>query len=396
MRALGSRRPSWRAAAGVALAAAATVAGLYTLREPSPDAVAVVPGDGDPAAAPSPAPEQRRVRTQEGDLTLTTGTTQILGEDWVLRGNLTISGDAHLVVRDAVITFEQEHDAQYFVRVVEGGRLTLEDVTIHTGGKWMYWQYEGDAVIDFTRVDSWDEYIPWHSLDANASMHVRESLIGVNVVNGADLVATDSELFIELVLEAVTDELHLPVGPMADFDLTVVGDTGPLHIAATDSTFLEWGATLSYDNDVTFVGTTITIGMNAGTGTQGPDDPHVAVSGLRAGRYDDFDLTFDSNRVRLRDTVVTRWYPQAFGRSVVEIGDSDLADLQWNGDQARIVVRNSDLQMALARQDVVYEIHDSRIHGDVTVLDNGRIYLYDTEVGGEITELGNGQVHVEE
>ena len=118
----------------------------------------------------------------------------------------------------------------------------------------------------------------------------------------------------------------------------------------------------------------------------------MKVSDLRAKIYDDFTLNYDTNILRLINTEVTSWYPQAFREAVVEISNSDLADVSSNGQNAHLIIRNSTAAIAVARENVTYEFYDSVIEGDVVAQDNGKIYLYNTRIGGTITQKDNGKV----
>ena len=115
-----------------------------------------------------------------------------------------------------------------------------------------------------------------------------------------------------------------------------------------------------------------------------PDDPldNIQLSGLKAKNYD--------NHLNLVNTKVTCWYPQAFNNVIVEIHDSDLADLQWNIGEVTFIIYNSTCVTALSMQEVEYQFYDSYIHGDVTAKDDSKIYLYNTEVNGEYYEVDNG------
>jgi len=100
--------------------------------------------------------------------------------------------------------------------------------------------------------------------------------------------------------------------------------------------------------------------MNAGLGTEAPEEK-IVLSGLKGKRYDYFAVDYDTNHLELVNSTVTRWYPQVFGGSVLEISDSDLADLQWNGGDSVIIVRNCTVSIAYAMQEVDYYIYNSTI-----------------------------------
>ncbi len=140
--------------------------------------------------------------------------------------------------------------------------------------------------------------------------------------------------------------------------------------------------------------TKITIGMNAGTSPSGVPET-IKLSGLKAKKYDEFEVDYDTNHLKLIDSEVESWYPQAFNGVTVEIDDSDLADLQWNGGNSSITVRNSSAFIAFSKENVTYRIIDSVIEGDVTATENSSIYLENTKVGGKINEYDKGRVFVD-
>ena len=77
------------------------------------------------------------------------------------------------------------------------------------------------------------------------------------------------------------------------------------------------------------------------------------------------------------------------------MADSDLADLQNSGRDSKVIVRDSKVDIAIARENVIQAYYDSEIRQDVIVHDEAKIYLYNTKVGGRILENGNGKVFVD-
>lgn len=165
-------------------------------------------------------------------------------------------------------------------------------------------------------------------------------------------------------------------------------------IETSGCTFMEWGTTLDRYTNITFEDTVITIGLNAGLGTEALEEK-IVLSGLKAQRYDSFALDYDTNHLELVDSEVISWYPQVWGGTVLEISDSELADLQWNGGDSVVTARNCSLEIAYAMQEVTYHIYDSTITGDVTAIDDSKIYLYNSRVEGSVVEIGNGQVFID-
>ena len=167
-------------------------------------------------------------------------------------------------------------------------------------------------------------------------------------------VRNKSSMFFELVLADVNGSFRLPQGDVDEFKLEIQNNWQDLmKIDVWDSSFSNWGATLDKHADITFVDTKITIGINAGSDWRLPAAT-VKASGLKAKSYEDYTLQFDTNLLRLLNTEVTSWYPQAWNGATIELSDSDLADLQNNGRDSKLIVRNSKVDIAIAWQNVGY------------------------------------------
>lgn len=367
---------------------------------PFPSQAAPPPG---PPAAPSTAPSKAvpiaepilRPHVQEGDLVVSQGTRVFSRVNFTMRGDIIVNGSGRLVIRDSRVNFDQAYNNQYYLRASGDAALELERVRINSNQKWLNFMYTGNATVRLSHVEPWDPNVPWHGASDNARFTVRNSTVGLTLSDNVTVDAAGSDLFFELMFEGARGRFVLPKGYRDRLSLHVPNRRGAYAISAAQSSLRHWGTTLSADSDITFADSNLTIGLNAGSAWWDPNDrPNVTVSGLRARTYDDFTLAFDTNRLTLINTTVTDWYPQAWRRATLEIRNSDLADVNWNGNQAHVIVRNSTASIATGRMQVRYEFYDSAIMGDVTAMDDARIDLYNTRVGGRIIEVGHGKVFV--
>lgn len=351
-----------------------------------------------------PSAKPLRKVTHEGDFVVSSETVTIRDQELTLRGNLIVNETGKLVITNSELRFQQEYNQQYRAYIKDNAILEMRNVRLHTDGKWFNFQYNNDARAIIENVHGEDCCLPWHGSSDNVQFDIKGSTVGLTVNNNVKVQAEGSSLFFELVLSNVQGRYELPSGYVNKYDLVVsrerVGTetdkTVPesIGIHVINSTFTDWGATLDKNTDITFVNSKMTLGLNAGSDWSAPErqSPHVIVSGLKTKTYDDFSLAYDTNKLRLINTFVRDWYPQAWDNAVVEISDSDLADIQSNGGQAKVIIRDSTAMLAIARESVQYEFYYSVIKQDAIAHDNARIYLHNTKVGGEIKEIGNGKV----
>ncbi len=334
----------------------------------------------------------KKEQIHNGDLIISEGTYFINNTKFTLNGNLIVNGTAKLLVTDSELYFQQEYNQQFRVYVSDRAAIHFENVKLITQGKWFNFQYEDNPKITFKKVWGEDCCIPWHGSGGNARFFITDSTIGLTLSQNVKVIAANSSLFFELVLANVTGTFELPQEYRKNYNLTIPNEKGVMEIHATNSTFTDWGTTLDKYTNITFMNSKMTIGINAGADWQKPN-PFVKAQNLKTKTYADHKLDIDTNHLHLINTFVRDWYPQAFNKATLEIEDSDLADLQWSGGEATLIVRRSSMMIAIAREHVTYEIYDSHIKQDVIAHDEAKIYLYNTTVEGQIKEIGKGKVY---
>lgn len=341
------------------------------------------------------------------------GTTLERHEDWIItdhqrledtklimHGSIIITGDGRLDVKDSMLYFKQEYNNQYRIQVGEWGdtgspEYHLENVFMDANWKWMYASFTGNAVVSLDGMRARDSNIPWHSAGSNVEVTMKDTIIGLTLADNTTLVAEDCNLFLEFVLRNCSGSYTLPLGEVDELDFTYEMGRETIQVETTNCEFREWGVTLDYLTDITYVDTKITVGMNAGSGPDGLGEK-VVIEGLKAEKYDDLEVDYDTNHLRMVNSEAVSWYPQAFNGATVEAIDCYLADVQWNGSNSTVIVRDSTAYIAYAMQNVTYIFYDSTINGEVTATEDSKVYLIITKVTGKITETGNGQVFIDE
>lgn len=346
-------------------------------------------------------PESNYTNTQNIDVDWVIDDYQVR-EDTMLniKGSIIIEGEGHLVLRNCYLNFQQDYNNQYKMQVgsweaEDIQRVDFTDVIIDTSGKWMYFEFLGNTEASYTGVKCSQLNLPWHLVAKNSKLTAKDTNIGVTFADNATMTAEDSDLFIEMVLRNCSGEYALPLGEVDELAYEFDMGSSVMSFETTGCSFREWGVTLDHSTDIRFVDTKITIGLNAGSGPEGVSEP-IVVSGLKAKKYDYLELVFDSNIVELVNCDIVSWYPQAFNGAVIDISESYLADVQWNGADSTVIVRDSTAYMAYGRENVTYVFYDSEITGEVTATDNSKIYLINTQVQGKTTEKDNGMVFLDE
>lgn len=340
-----------------------------------------------------PEPKLPEVNLYE-DLVITDRTHVINRSKLLLHGNLVVNGTGKLVVVDSELHFVQDFNMQHRAYFYGDSVLEMENVKLSTQGKWFNFQYNGNVKAAFRNVHGDDCCLPWHSSLDNASFDIRDSTAGITVSNNVNVMAENSSLFFELVLTDSKGRFSLPRGYKDKLNLDIPNENGVIRLRANGSNFRQWGLTLDHHTDATFIDSYLTIGMNVGSDwRQSPST--VTFRGLKAKVYDDFSFGWDSNYLHLLNSEVTSWYPQAWNGATLIIEESDLADLQNNGQDSTVIVRNSKVALAIARFNVVQKYHNSTIEQDVIVHDDAQIFLYNTKVGGRMIENGNGRIFMD-
>ncbi len=339
----------------------------------------------------------------DGDLIIENSTYTIDNKYFKIKGNIFVKNNGKLIIRNSNVEFMQDYNTQYYLKactwdIVQSpcsSELVFDNVKFFTNGKWMTINYGGKTNVTMNRVNSWNNNGPWHSSAENVNFKINNSVIGITPGGNTTISAENTNAFFELYLSYTNATFRLPQGETKSFGIDARNEDGTVHIKTKNTYFRDWGATLNKHNNITFIDSSMTIGINAGSDWTGNTSPVAKVSGLKNKVYGDLLLDFDTNHLRLINTKTRDWYPQGRSNSTIEISDSDLADINYNGETATIIVKNSNAAIAVGRDNVTYIFYDSKIAGDVSATMNSKIYLYNTKVGGNLNEAENGQIYID-
>ncbi len=324
--------------------------------------------------------------TQNGDLVLTTGTKEFKNTTLEMKGNIILQDKTKLVLDGVDLYFLQDYNLQYGVSVKGSATLILKNVRIFTNGKWMNFNYQDKAKVEFLNVTSDDPNVPWHGTSGDVTVVIKSSTIGMTLADSVTVQAENSNLFLEIVLRNIQATLTFPQGYQESYQQKINNGGETISINATKSTFRNWGVTLDRNTIVTFNDSNLTIGLNS---------YHTATAkNLKKGLHNSTKVDFDTNILTLKKTFISSWYPQAQDGATIYISNSDLADVNWNSADSTIIVNQSTASIAHARNGAKYEFYNSVIEGDVVAESGSTILLKNTKVGGQIKEITQGKVLV--
>ncbi|GEM_PF-1980201 len=340
-------------------------------------------------------------KVHNGDLIISEGTYTINDSKLLLKGRIILNGTGKLKASNSEIVFQQDYNQQFGVYAYDYSVLDLKDVTFNTEGKWFNMNYFNNAHASFDNVKGNDCCLPWHSSTGNATFVIRNSKVGITLNMNVTMDVENSSMFFELMFTNASGSYRLPEGYEEVLDITVPNEFGEYKIRTKNTTFTHWGMTADRDSNVNLIDSKITIGMNAGSAAARPGRewnqpaPTVRISGLKARHYSDETINFDTNRIHLMNTYVKSWYPQAWNGATMDISESDLADVQFNGGNSTVIIRNSSIEILFGKEGVKYYIYDSKIHQDVIGQANSEIHLNNTYVYGRVLRLENSSIFIE-
>ena len=125
----------------------------------------------------------------------------------------------------------------------------------------------------------------------------------------------------------------------------------------------------------------ITIGVIVGLPWSGQT---VELDNIGRQLYEDQTWEIVDARLRLVNTNVYRWEPNAFADNTLIVRNSDYSGSSINSGDAHYVIENSTLDFVLANERVTMVIRDSVIRGDVVARDDSHITLINTVVEGQL------------
>ncbi len=398
----------------------------YTLDGSDPTATSALRYDGPfevtgdvllrAAAAPEAAPgvtsdeaqARYRVYSQRIDLDEPidlAGDEVLLFEDAyvVHRGDIRLRDRAQLVLRDSMLLHDKDHSFQYEL-VAEGeSQVVVQRSGVGTvcNGS-LNWAFFDDSRLVATEMDpTYAECNTWNFLSGRSQVQVDGwDTFSATVCNGAQVEVHRSEtLELEFCLSSgVVIDTTLPAVIEGEFVFDREDDPGAEYsLRVTDSVVDGWGINMLPGTDLTVRdGGAVTIAIITGLPW---DNVTVEVEGLRSGFYPDQTWQVHDSRLRLINTEVYGWEPNAFHNNTIIIRDSDYTGSMVNSGTAHYEIIDSRVKLLVAAERVTMTVRNSVITGDVVANDDSEIILIDSRVElddqggqGSVIATGNGRI----
>ncbi len=306
--------------------------------------------------------------------------------------NVTLRDQARLVFRDSLAEFVQDFHQQRNFRAEGQAEVVVErsDLLTARSINWDFRDRSRLTMLDVRKIGTAGD--PWMTFADETSVTIRESEFDATIWDRASMDITRSpSVYIELVF---------PVGAVVDESLqeNLVSFSFPgaderninYRLNIRDSTMRGWGFTALPSSRITLrdahnaVGT---IQLNSPW-----ENETIEFQDLKAKLYADHTMVFGDSMLRLVNVDVWFWSPTAFRNNTLIIRRSDLADLAFIGDNARIIIEQSTLYFVRGRENVRITLRDCVVYSDVIADDTSVVTLINTEVRGKIVEQGSGRV----
>lgn len=349
-----------------------------------------------------------RLVERTGDIELT-GDQEMIIEDTLFlhEGNINLSGNAKLVVRNSFVRHVKEFAFQYGVNASGNSRVVFEDSAIGSNctGSFNYSILE-NATLSASNVDiGRNSCNVWVFMSGTAAISIDSwDGFGGTVCDGSNVAIENSD-----TLEV---ELCFPEDSVIDTSLPISIDTfafGPdpansveFSLSMSNVAMDGWGINVLPGADITIRDSdAITIGIIVGGRWS---NETVELDGLALTRYDNktWQIGPDAS-LTLVNTNVYGWEPNAFADNTIVITNSDYAASAVNSGDAHYEISDSTVDLISAGERVTMTITNTIIRGDVIANDDAVIILINCEVrgvdngddglfGGNVFARGNGKV----
>ena len=342
-------------------------------------------------------PEVADTIVQDGDLVLRGDEVfEISDARFVLRGNLVLRDQATFRATNVLWDVPQEFNKQFGIRVQDDATFELENVFIDSGGPWLRIDFLGNSSVRLSNVWSPDPNIPWYTVEGGPRVLIEDSVVGITPFRNAtpQVAIKRSNTWIEILVPGDGElDVSLPSGLVQAWSLPPASVTGiPYTIEAEDTTFRLWSIGLSPGSRVTVRDTErINLLFSVGSTWSGAE---VELRGLRPGFVEDRTWEADGAVLRVINTGINEWYPNAGGNGKLTLVDSQVNEMEPWGE-AEVTLRNSQVSVIHANDKSEVWVYDSSVEYDVVAFDQATIHLFNTEVGGTVTEAGSGRVFVD-
>ncbi|MFQ5860606.1 MAG: hypothetical protein ACE5IG_03540 [Dehalococcoidia bacterium] len=344
-----------------------------------------------------PKPQVQETVVQEGDLVLSEDRVFELSDvRFILRGNLVVRDRATFRAINVILEVPQEYNRQHGIKVQNNATFELQNVFIDSGGPWLNIDFMDRSQVTLKSVWSPDPNIPWYTAQENTQVLIEDSVVGMTPYEGATARMTirRSNVWIELLIPSEGRvNASFPSGFTEAWGFPSSGDSGISYaIQAEQTIFRQWSMGLAPGARVT-VRDTDPINFLFGVGWTW-SGAVAELRDLRPGYVADRTWEADGAVLRLVNTYVGEWYPNAGGNGELTIVDSELGEMEPWGE-AKVIIRNSRVEVIHASEQVQVWVYDSVIDHDVITFDQAVVHLFNTEVRGEIRAVDNGRVYVD-
>lgn len=338
-----------------------------------------------------------------------TGDQEMVIEDTMFlhTGNITLSGNARLVIRNSFIQHVKEFAFQYGVTASGNSTIIVENSSVGTNCSGSFnWAFLDTASLVAEDMEPVSGICnTWHYMGGTSSIQVVNwDTFSGTVCEGSTVNVADSD-----TLEM---EFCFPDGAIIDTSLPTVVDTfsfGPdtdngiaFALTMQNVTVDGWGINVLPGANITIRDSdAITIGVIAGFPWQ---NETVELDGLAHKRYVEktWQIGPDAS-LTLINTGVYGWEPNAFSNNTMVIRNSDYTASAVNSGDGHYDISDSTVDLISANERVTMTITNTVITGDVIANDHTVIILIDSEVrgtdhgddgrsGGNVFARGNGKV----
>ncbi|MFC2038479.1 hypothetical protein ACFLUG_01755 [Chloroflexota bacterium] len=345
----------------------------------------------------TPRPSVTETSVHEGDLILSGDEVlEYSNTRLILKGNMVIRDRARFIATNVILDQPQEYNKQYGIQVKDNATFDLENVFIDSGGPWLNIDFMDSSRVNLTRVWGTNTNIPWYTVQNSARVSIEESEMGMTPFGDytGNLSIKNSSIMLELSVPGESQvEITLPFGYTPNWTFPSSGDSGiTYHIQVEDSWLRSSGMGLSPGANVT-IRDTETIVLLLGVGWNG-SGAKVELKDLQPGFIEDRTWKADGATLRVINTYINEWYPNAGGNGELTLIDSKVNEMEPWGE-AKVIIRNSHLSVIHANNEVEIWVYDSQVDFDVVARDESVIHLFNTTVGGTIDQVNNSTIYID-
>lgn len=329
---------------------------------------------------------------QQTEPIILTGDDVLLIEntEYILTSSILAQDNAKVIIKNSRFYQDLDYSPENHVLFYGDATMEITDSIVEVN-KWVTWGFYDYSTLTETSVKH-NTANPWLNLANNATGVFRDSLFRGTIADDAklDIDGTKNRTHIEMVFpEGSIVDVSLP-SDLEEFHFPSENDKGVgFQIDITNSKNLNWSITSRPDSDIIIrdakgLNMTFSIGTSPGL--------EVELEDLQGQHYDDTSWELGSGTTRLINSSVHLWSPIAGKGNVLTLRNSDMSDLQYNSDDAKVYIYDSSIDLVSAIDDVYIRVENSTVYGQVYATDNGIVELINTKVIGEIKEEGNGEI----